>query len=288
MGRILQEGPGNAQIVNRWDGPAGLSHFFKVIIMPFVFIPVYLITIYRVPSYNTETVNSQLYGVLGIREMIEMVFSIMILAISLSLDALGVGVAYGLRKIKIPLIPKLIICFFSIFYSGAALILGKSLSAVLSPGISKLVGIVILSLMGIWIITQALLRKETDEKLEEQSCIEDATLLKIAIKSLGITIQVIKNPVKGDIDRSGTIDISESLLLGLALSIDAIGVGIGSALSGFHSMAIPFSVGLFQLAFLYAGTYFGTKFALSDKINKKALSLLPGILLICLAILRAY
>jgi putative sporulation protein YtaF len=219
-----------------------------------------------------------------------MIFSIVVLSISLSIDALGVGIVYGLRRIHIPLIPKLIICFFSILYAGAALFLGSALSHVLPVTISKLIGIVILSIMGLWIILQAILKKE-------EPCIgsntysshrNSSTLFKIVIKSLGITIQIIRNPANGDIDNSGLIDIKEALLLGLALSVDAIGVGIGSAMAGFQSFLIPFAVGLFQLTFLYIGTISGEKFALFSRINKKFLSVLPGILLLCVALIRIY
>ncbi len=216
----------------------------------------------------------------------DMILSVIILAVSLSLDAFGAGIAYGLRKIRIPLVSKLVICLFSVFYSGAALAIGSSLSSVLPPYVSKLVGVLILLSMGIWVIFQALLRNEDGGGLEECKINTDETLFQIAIKSLGITIKVIKNPMEGDIDRSGTIDVAESFLLGLALSIDAIGVGIGSALTGFNSVIMPFAVGFFQLFFLYAGTSLGVKFAVSDRINKKLLSLLPGILLIFLAIVR--
>lgn len=215
-----------------------------------------------------------------------MIFSILILAVSLSLDALGVGIVYGLRKISIPFKSKMVICFFSIAYSGIALIIGNSLSNILSPAVSKFLGVSILGLMGIWVIIQALLRNDDEDVSGKNNCLGDKTLFKIAIKSLGITIQVIKNPFTGDIDRSGYIDIRESLLLGLALSVDAIGVGIGSALAGFSSVIIPFTVGIVQMLFLYAGTFFGTKFASIDKINEKVLSVLPGILLIFLAIIR--
>lgn len=215
-----------------------------------------------------------------------MIFSITILAISLSLDALGVGLVYGLRQIRIPLGPKLVICLFSILYSALALAIGKSLAAVLPAGGAKLLGVAILTLMGIWIILQALLRKSDDESEARPAVQGSKTLFKWAIKSLGITIQIVKNPTRGDIDASGTIDILEALLLGLALSVDAIGVGIGSALTGFHSMIIPLVIGLFQLGFLYIGTTLGEKVAAFGKLNKKVLSLVPGFLLISLAILR--
>jgi len=221
-------------------------------------------------------------------EVINVTFTIVILAVSLSIDALGVGVAYGLRKVKIPLGSKVIICFFSILYSAAALFIGKSISGFLPAYVSKLVGIVILIFMGVWIIISAVLKRENGHASQEFPDTVSKTLFEFAIKSLGITIQVIKNPSRGDIDKSGTIDTVESLMLGLALSVDAIGVGIGSALAEFYSMIIPVSIGLFQILFIYLGTYLGEKLTYTAKINKKVLAVLPGILLIFLAIIRIY
>ncbi len=217
-----------------------------------------------------------------------MAITIIVLAISLSIDSLGVGLVYGFRKISIPLFPKLLICLFSIIYSAVALTLGKTLSNILSPSVSKLIGVVILTLMGIWIIFQALTKNHDEGVHNSNIRNKNETLLKIAIKSLGITIQVIRNPENIDMDRSGTIDIGEALLLGFALSLDAIGVGIGSALAGFHSMFIPFAVGFSQLIFLYTGLFIGKKASVFDKINKKLFSVLPGVLLISLAILRLF
>ena len=214
-----------------------------------------------------------------------MLLTIILLAFSLSLDALGVGLIYGMRKIKIPFHSKLLICFFSILYSGCSILLGRTMANLLSPMVAKLIGLSILILMGVWIIIQALV-KNTPEPASASDAAPDPTLLKIVIKSLGITIHVVKNPVEFDRDRSGSIDTSESLLLGLALSVDAIGVGIGSALMGFHSLLIPVSVGLMQLLLLYIGTYIGERFVSQLRINEKLLSILPGILLICFALIR--
>lgn len=214
-----------------------------------------------------------------------MIFSIVILAISLSLDALGVGLAYGMRKVKVPLVSKLIICFLSMAYSGTAIIAGKSLTTVLTPFAGKMIGVSILIFMGAGIILKNILTNEKDE-VEKEKDTEKNKLFNFVVKSLGITIQVIRNPIVGDVDKSGTIDIKESFLLGLALSVDAIGVGIGSALTGFHSMTIPIAVGIFQLGFLCSGLYFGEKFTLIEKVNKNIIAYLPGILLICLALIR--
>lgn len=216
-----------------------------------------------------------------------MVLTAAVLAISLSIDALGVGIAYGIRKVKIPLLSKMIICAFSILYTGIAMIVGESLGKALQPEVSKLIGVVILLVMGLWIIGQGLLKKEKECRDDETLLDKEKTLLKLVVKSFGITIHVIKNPVKGDVDKSGVIDAGESILLGLALSVDAIGVGVGSSLAGFRSMLIPFAVGVFQLLFLYTGTYLGEKILGAGKVNKKLLAVLPGVILVLIGIIRA-
>lgn len=213
-----------------------------------------------------------------------MVFTIVALAISLSLDSFGVGIAYGIRKVNIPLVSKLIICFFSIIYSGIAIMLGRFMYTALPPTISKIAGVTILSCMGLYILAQALLKTE---KTPQAPVAQKTDLLPGAAKKTpGMTMRVLKDPEEGDLDKSGVIDIRESLLLGFALSIDAIGVGVGSALAGLGSAIIPVAIGLFQLLFLYAGTLLGRKAAGLERLNKKAVSLAPGLLLLMLAVLR--
>ncbi|NLY74067.1 MAG: sporulation membrane protein YtaF [Firmicutes bacterium] len=214
-----------------------------------------------------------------------MSYPIFLLAISLSMDAFSAGLVYGLRQIKIPLSSKLLIVMFSVIYTGVALLAGKSLSGFVPFQVSKKLGASILVMMGIWIIVQTLHKnnRTPPEKIETTA---PKTLLKIGFKSLGITVHIFKNPVEFDLDSSGAIDTGESLLLGLELSLDSIGVGIGSALLGFHSLLIPFTVGLFQWLSLSLGAYLGEKCALSFNLDQKWLGLIPGIILLFLALLR--
>lgn len=214
-----------------------------------------------------------------------MLFSILLIAVSLSLDAFGAGITYGMRKIRIPFFSKLIICFMSVLYSGLSISLGKAVNSLLPPQTAKIAGTLILGLMGLWIILQALFEKgEGNSKKSEPK--EEKTLFRFAVKSLGITIQVIRNPAEGDIDRSGVIDKREALLLGLALSVDAIGAGIGSALAGLGSLWISVATGIFQMLLLSAGGHFGKKLGNSAKLNKRLLSFVPGVLLIAMAFIR--
>jgi putative sporulation protein YtaF len=215
-----------------------------------------------------------------------MLYSILLLAISLSIDAFSVGLIYGLRQIKITLPSKILIAVFSVIYTSAALFAGKSLSKVVPFSVSKKIGVSILITMGVWIIIQALLKNSRNSSIHTTENTSSKTLLTIGLKSLGITIHIFKNPIEFDLDSSGTIDTFESILLGLGLSLDAIGVGIGSALLGFHSSFIPITVGFFQWMFLSSGAYFGEKITSNFNFNQKWLELIPGILLVFFALLR--
>lgn len=221
-----------------------------------------------------------------------MIFSIVLLSVTLSIDALFAGFSYGLSGTRIPWISKLIICAFSVIYAAVALLLGSALARSLPPLIGKIIGAVVLAGLGIWMILKS--RSHPKEKPAVDA--DDGTpqtLFKIIIKSLGITIEILKNnPAAGDVDRSGVIDQKEALILGFALSVDSLGAGIGSALSGLNAWYIPPSVGLFQLAFLSTGLFAGSvlckkRLGLPAKYDVIT-QMLPGFLLIGLSVLRLF
>ncbi|HOJ77505.1 MAG TPA: sporulation membrane protein YtaF [Bacillota bacterium] len=214
-------------------------------------------------------------------------FTIILLAFSLSLDAFTVGMVYALKGIQIPFYSKLSICFFSIIYSLFALIIGRSLTNLINPYFAKLTGVALLCLMGAGIIIQALVKEDNSRlTIDQYPLPEEKTLFKIGIKRLGITIKIIRDPLLFDVDRSGSIDSFESLMLGLALSLDAIGVSFGSAMIGFRSFSIPLLIGIFQLLFLNLGTTLAQKINLQNRLSQQLLSMLPGFLLIVLALLK--
>lgn len=223
-----------------------------------------------------------------------MLLSIIVLAVTLSLDALFAGFSYGLAGTKIPWMSKLIICAFSVFYAAIAILAGHALAGVLPPLAGKIIGAAVLAALGIWMIVKALLQRDDPPKEEAAPIDTSRTLFSLMIRSLGITIQILKNnPAAGDVDSSGVIDTREALLLGFALSVDSLGAGIGSALSGLSAWYIPFAVGICQLAFLSVGLAGGgllggrfdaARFS-SAQINFIT-KILPGLLLVALSALR--
>ncbi len=220
-----------------------------------------------------------------------MILSIVLLSVTLSVDALFAGFSYGLSGTKIPWLSKLIICAFSVIYAALALLLGSALAGLLPALAGKIIGAAILAVLGISMIIKS--RARPKEKPAESSNDAPRTVFKLIIKSLGITIEILKNnPAAGDIDRSGIIDKKEALLLGFALSVDSLGAGIGSALSGLCAWYIPLIVGLCQLAFLSTGLFGGGVLCqkrknLPSKYDTLT-QMMPGFLLIGLSILRLF
>lgn len=212
------------------------------------------------------------------------------MSVTLSIDALFAGFSYGLNGTRMPLFSKIIICAFSVIYCAVALLLGKSIANLFPPVVGKIIGAVILAVLGLFMIAKSRLAHSKKTNVMTNSG-NPRTLCKIIIKSLGITIEILKNnPTAGDVDASGVIDKNEAILLGFALSVDSLGAGIGSALSGLCAWYIPFAVGFCQLAFLSVGLVSGKN--LHEKCGKlmgkyaTVTSVLPGILLIALSILR--
>ncbi len=104
------------------------------------------------------------------------------------------------------------------------------------------------------------------------------------IKSLGIVIQILKEPVSADFDCSGIITGKEAFMLGLALSLDAFSSGFGAAIAGYKMRYLPLIVGIFQLIALNSGMKLANT-PFFEKLNRKA-TVIPGIILILLGIVR--
>ena len=207
----------------------------------------------------------------------EFYLGIGLLAVSLSIDALGIGLSYGLRKIKIPILAKLIICFISMAFTETAILIGNVIKNFLPDIISKGIGSLMLLVLGIFIIVQAFIKKEKPPKPKSSS---------FSFKFLGVTVNIIRNPSSCDFDKSCDIDALEAIYLGTALSIDSFGAGVSSAVTGLNSILVPLTVGLFQILFLYFGNILGKKVSSFKKLDSKVFVVLSGSLMIILAAIR--
>ena len=83
-----------------------------------------------------------------------MLFNILILAFSSSIDSFGIGITYGLRKIKLSYLSNITLFIISIIITSLSILIGKNLNYILPEFITSLIGSLLLILMGSLIIFQ--------------------------------------------------------------------------------------------------------------------------------------
>jgi len=204
--------------------------------------------------------------------------SLLLLAIAVSLDSFSVGFTYGMRKMRIPLKSIFIIACCSAVTMLGAMFLGELLTKIFPIYITEKLGGLILMLIGAWVLYQFF--RPTKEVGEEEEV--EKTIINFEIKTFGIVINILRKPMTADIDKSGTITGVEAFLLGVALSLDAFGAGIGAALLGYSPIIMSVLVACMSSLFVSFGIKSGHIFSRFSWMDK--FSCLPGIILIIIGI----
>lgn len=156
------------------------------------------------------------------------------LVVALSLDSFGAGLAYGLRSVRLNPAGYLVIAMCTAALMGASMAAGSGLAALISPVLARRLGALLLIIVGIWQLGQGW--NSYRASLDASS---PTGLVRIGIRPLGLIVHILVEPTQADRDRSGAIDTSEALALGLALGLDALGGGLGAAMAGFSWLAVP-------------------------------------------------
>ncbi|MDD2629019.1 MAG: manganese efflux pump [Limnochordia bacterium] len=194
-------------------------------------------------------------------------WSVVLLGLSVSVDSLAVGIAYSMQKIRIPWFSLLIIGFCTASLMGLSILIGQSTSWIIPEAFSVVIGGGILVGIGSWQLFQGC--KSYLRQLRKRTL----------IGQLGL----IKDPGAFDIDRSGSLDRFESLLLGLALGMDAFAAGFAVAMLGFAWWHIPI-VASICVGLVYIGFWVGRRNAICWLSQRGFV--LSGLLLIGLGLWR--
>ena len=218
-----------------------------------------------------------------------MLFNAFVLALSASIDSLGVGITYGLRKTKICISAFLVLFILSITFTSVSILLGHLITSLISDFFVNLLGALILFFIGVFIILGATINNKKTTEIENINIENNTNISKeynFFIKCLGITINIIKDPVNSDIDKSNKIDIKEAIFLGVTLSLDSIGIGFGGSTIGVNSFIFPLLISIFQIIFLSFGSLISKKISNASKIPSKMWNIISGVLLICIGIIK--
>lgn len=210
-------------------------------------------------------------------------FTVVLFALALNMDAFATGVAYGMRRIKLPLTSLLIISSLSILAITLSMLAGNVLAGFLPEAFAHRLGGIILLVIGGWFVWQSLVKNNTPVLSDAD---ETKTLLRIRIYSLGLVIHVLREPHRADLDRSGEISTHEAFLLGAALAMDSFGAGFAVCLLGFNLLLTAALVGIGHIVLTYLGLLVGCGF--SATWLGKQFSVLPGCILILLGLAKLW
>ncbi|WP_353892673.1 sporulation membrane protein YtaF [Proteinivorax hydrogeniformans] len=194
------------------------------------------------------------------------VWAMLLIGMAVSIDGLGAGVAYGINRVRMSWLTIVLVSVASGFAIYASLLGGRLFSYFLTPTVAETIGAGILMLMGIFLFTngiKTLLSKAKQNGIESKKWYQSI-------------LDILKQPMAADIDKSGTISHYEGVLLGVALAMDAFGAGFGAALSGASPEIMAATVVVFKGIMLTCGLYLGAIF--SNLQWQGILILLPGII----------
>ena len=211
-----------------------------------------------------------------------MLINSLILALSSSIDSLGIGITYGIKNTKISYMGKVVLFAISFSISILAVWFGDVMKNIFSDFTTKLMGNIILIAMGGFICFQAIHKKEIKNKTNKK----DEKIYHFFIDFLGITIKIIKNPSSSDLDSSNSIDSKEALFLGVALSLDCFCIGMGGSMIGVSPLLFPLFISIFQLVFLNMGHILKKKLYQLSDLPDNTWSVISGILLVFIGLLR--
>ncbi|MGE4273308.1 MAG: sporulation membrane protein YtaF [Desulfitobacterium sp.] len=210
----------------------------------------------------------------------------LLFALALSFDGFGVGLSYGIRKIRIPLLSMLVMTLCTVVAMGAAVFLGDVFMDIITFIPPNLLAAAILLSLGGYQLTKAvlsLIKGDTPKAVPTQTVALREPVLKLEFKILGVVVQVLRMPEQADLDGSGVISAKESVLLGTALSLDAFASGLvlGLAMGVLNSLSMIGWVAFMQIVMIKFGQ------ALAGKLPEEHLAklgLLPGTMLILIAL----
>ena len=200
----------------------------------------------------------------------ELILSALSFSLSSNLDNVVIGIAYGIKKVKIGVIANLIIAIVTSTATFLSMLIGNYLSEFLPLGVANALGAIVIIILGLYFASQSIIKLVNNTKSKE-----------LALKNI---TDMIEYAEKSDLDHSGDISNKEALIIASGLTFNNLGTGIAASITG---VSIQFTViSTFILSFLAIkfGEAAGNN-VLGNILGKYA-PLFSGILLIVLGIIE--
>ena len=185
-----------------------------------------------------------------------MILKYILLALSASIDALSLGITYGIKKTKMSKAGNIIIFMIVLCCSTIAILVGHFLSLLFSPIFSILLGSSLLIMLGVYNIYKGIKKSNTFADF--------------------------------DIDNSNYIDNKEAAAIGLAVAVDASCVSMGAGIIGYISFILPIFMAVFHTFFVNCGNFVAKSVVEKLSVPSNVLSIFSGILLVLIGFVRIF
>nr|WP_288861939.1 manganese efflux pump [uncultured Faecalicatena sp.] len=191
--------------------------------------------------------------------------SSLLFALSANIDSFIVGMSYGIKKSDISLLKSTIISLVTLVGTIAAILMGTEISQLLPASCTVGIGCALLIGLGLYYILKALFG-----------------FLKNKIRKTEVkTNEHVSAPADQE-TKTALLTLKEGLFLGLALSINNFGMGIGASITGLRLVPTAVISLVVSVIFLYAGNFIGkTKM---PRISDQTADIISGLILVGLGI----
>ncbi|MEO2226653.1 manganese efflux pump [Priestia megaterium] len=184
-------------------------------------------------------------------------------ALSSNIDNFGVGISYGVRKVRIKWLSNLLIAAICFLFSMVGITFGRWISTILPGVFHVIVAVVLLTLIGIRIIL--LVGSQRNDGIDQLD-----SMGQVKVRSIGWI---------------------ESSVLGVALSANALTNGLGAGLLWLSPLAISLTSAFGSFITVWLGVMVGQK-AANVQIGKFTLSqcgtLISGITILIVAFTQIF
>lgn len=180
--------------------------------------------------------------------------STLLLTVAATADSFTIGFNYGVKNVRIGNVSNLFISLVCLVGTFAAMLAGKLLGGAVPPYTANLLGAFTLCAFGSCMLVKALLPE----------------------RKPGLT----EDPAAVDKDGSQIIELRESVMIGLLLSLNNIGLGVGAGIAGVPVYGAPALCAAMSFLFIKAGHRLGGRF--SGKSVSKPLEALSALFVLAL------
>lgn len=187
--------------------------------------------------------------------------SIFLFAVSANIDNFVIGISYGIKHIKVTWQANILIAVLTFSGTLLSMLAAQGLTQFISLTLSNTIGSLILIVIGIISIIQYII---CEIKKGGRACSK---------KNIELAETYDKNSNK-------KLEWHEAFVLGLSLSINNIGVGIGASIAGIGIIPAAISTLICSMLFLYTGNKLGN--SCFSKLLGRHTQLVSGLIIIAL------